>query len=83
MYLISIGKLEKDEFFNYGSNQQFALNKKEFTIFCYLYNIDYEKVCKKYLGQGENYFLNCEEIKNELMNDINDYDNEIYIISWC
>ena len=79
MYLVSIGKLEKDEFFNYGSKQNFALNKKEFTIFCYLYNIDMNKFYK----DEKDVFINTKEIQEELLDDIKEYDNEIYIIGWC
>ena len=81
MYLVSIGKLEHDEFFAYSSNQFFALNKKEFTIFCYLYNIDMEK--NVFLSEKNNWFINQKEIQNELMYDINEYDNTVYLISWC
>lgn len=82
MYLISIGKLEKEEYFNYSSNQNFALNRKEFTIFCYLYNIDMNKFYE--YGNGKkNIFINEEEIQKELMTDIQEYDNQIYIIGWC
>lgn len=79
MYLVSIGKLEKDEFFNYGSEQNFALNKKEFTIFCYLYNIDMNNNFK----DEKDVFINTKEIQEELLDDIKEYDNEIYIIGWC
>ena len=73
MYLISIGKLEKNEYFDYC----FALNKKEFTIFCYLYNIDINKFYEK------DVFINAEEIQKELLDNIEEYDNEIYVIGWC
>ena len=81
MYLVSIGKLEKDEFFDYGSGQNFALNKKEFTIFCYLYNIDMNKFYE--YSDKKDIFINTEEIQKELLDDIDEYDNEIYIIGWC
>ena len=82
LYLISIGKLKGDEYFNYGSGIQFALNKKEFTIFCNLYNIDMNNHYD--YSNEKDIFINDETIQNELMTDILDYkNNEIYIIGWC
>lgn len=81
IYLVSIGKLEKDEMFDYGAGQRFALNKKEFTIFCHLYNIDMNKYYA--FSNAKDIFIESDVIKNELMTSLTLYDNEIYIIEWC
>lgn len=82
IYLVSIGKLEHDEYFGYNSNQMICLNKKEFTIFSYLYNMDYNNYKTPYEKKIDD-FINQESIKQELLDDIREYDNYVYLISWC
>lgn len=82
IYLYSIGKIEKDDYFNYGTNHLICLNKKEFTIFCNLYNIDMEK--NQFEDEKNNWFINQEEIQKEMYEGIRyGYDNEVYLLSWC
>lgn len=85
IYLVSIGKMDYDEFFDYGSNQFICLNKKEFTIFCNLYSKDlaYSDFNTEEKQIDPDWFTNQIEIKKELMQDISEYDNEVYILSWC
>lgn len=80
MYLISIGKLAPDTYFDYGTSCEFALNRNEFTIFCQLYNIDMNKYYQFKLEKDG--FIQIPEIQKELSTSIND-KNQIYIIGWC
>lgn len=79
MYLKSAGKLNGDEFFDYSSDISIPLNQVELTIFLNLYNIDF----KKYNETEQNYILEQEKIKKELLEDINDFNPAItYLIEW-
>lgn len=80
MYLTSIGKLDYDQLFDYSAHNRLALNKKEFTIFCYLYNIDMNNYYE--FSNEKDIFINDKIIKKELT-DMVDYSDEIYIIGWC
>ena len=80
MYLKSIGKLDGKEYFGYSSDISIPLNQIELTIFLNLYNIDLIKTNNEI---KEKDFLELEEIKEELLEDINEFNPAItYLIEW-
>lgn len=82
IYLVSIGKLEYDSYFDYCEENKLILNKKELTIFINLYMEDYFKYCnwkhtKKEIKEK------FKKVLEECLNDINE-DNlkDYYLIYW-
>lgn len=85
MYLKSIGKVDGDEYFNYGSNISIPVNKLELTIFLNLYSIDLDNYCKDDEDYENGWFLKDEEISPLLLDTIEDRAgiDETYLIEWC
>lgn len=82
IYLVSIGKLEKDSTFYDCDYNTLFLNKKELTIFLNLYLQDLKKSDYYKAGESEKQFEKI--IKEETLSDIYDDNMEDnYIISWC
>ena len=77
-YLVSIGKLEKDDIdrFYYNNDFKIPLNFNEFLIFVNLYNLDLNNRINNF-SNDLNYFINDEEIKKLIENEY-----LIYILEW-
>ena len=86
MYLKSIGKVDGDEYFNYGSSISIPLNKLELTIFLNLYSIDLDNADKEYYKDYEiGWFLKQKEISCLLLDTLEDVSDRYitYLIEWC
>lgn len=77
VYLLSLGKIDVDTYFDYSNNIEIPLNLKEFIIFINLYNQD----LNKYI-ENKDSFINLPEIQKEISGIDIINDNEIYVISW-
>ena len=78
IYLLSLGKIDVDTYFDYSANIEIPLNLREFIIFINLYNLDLNKYVKE-----KDYIINIPEIQKEVVGVDIINDNAIYIISWC
>lgn len=86
IYLNSIGKVDYDQYFNYGSSIEITLDQREFTIFANLYELDLKNIPTEIWGghyEEDFDFLSIKEIADELLDSLDDYrDDWNYLISW-
>ena len=57
-YLMELGKVEEDDYFDYSTNQSITLSDTEFREFIKLYNEDLNNFC-----EFNNEFINDKEIQ--------------------
>lgn len=70
-FLRCIGKLDGSEYFGYSGDNEITLDKKEFKLFCKLYDLDLK-------NDGVEYsFIDDKDIQ-ELLNG----DYRYYILNW-